>query len=133
MSSFGFSVLFVVFFVLTLGLRFWLATRHMRHVARHRAAVPPEAYGSAAAPKGSGRLCELLTSARQICIRPPPNAPPPPPETRADKLAGGLIFVSVAALLFCLRLRITAARLAIDSARPLRRPFNRRLLIMRRL
>jgi len=42
MSSFGFSVLFVVFFVLTLGLRFWLATRHMRHVARHRAAVPPE-------------------------------------------------------------------------------------------
>ena len=42
MSSFGFSVLFVVFFVLTLGLRFWLATRHMRHVAGHRAAVPPE-------------------------------------------------------------------------------------------
>jgi len=42
MSSFGFSVVFVVFFVLTLGLRFWLATRHIRHVARHRAAVPAE-------------------------------------------------------------------------------------------
>lgn len=42
MSSFGFSVVFVVFFVLTLGLRFWLAARHIRHVARHRAAVPAE-------------------------------------------------------------------------------------------
>lgn len=42
MSSFGFSVLFVVFFALTVGLRFWLANRHIRHVLRHRAAVPAE-------------------------------------------------------------------------------------------
>ncbi|UVW30020.1 M48 family metallopeptidase [Massilia sp. H6] len=42
MSSFGFSVLFVVFFALTLGLRFWLANRHIRHVLRHRASVPAE-------------------------------------------------------------------------------------------
>jgi len=42
MSSLGFSVLFVAFLLLTLGLRFWLATRHIRHVARHRAAVPAE-------------------------------------------------------------------------------------------
>jgi len=42
MSSLGFSVLFVVFLVLTLGLRFWLATRHIRHIGRHRASVPPE-------------------------------------------------------------------------------------------
>ena len=42
MSSFGFSVLFVVFFVLTMVLRTWLAARHIRHIARHRASVPAE-------------------------------------------------------------------------------------------
>ena len=42
MSSLAFSVLFVVFFVLTLGLRFWLANRQIRHVLRHRASVPAE-------------------------------------------------------------------------------------------
>jgi STE24 endopeptidase len=42
MSSLAFSVLFVVFFVLTLGLRFWLANRQIRHVLRHRAQVPAE-------------------------------------------------------------------------------------------
>jgi len=42
MSSFGFSVLFVVFFVLTMVLRPWLAARHIRHIARHRASVPAE-------------------------------------------------------------------------------------------
>jgi STE24 endopeptidase len=34
--------LFVVFLLLTLGLRFWLANRHIRHVLRHRASVPAE-------------------------------------------------------------------------------------------
>jgi STE24 endopeptidase len=42
MYSLGFSVLFVTFLVLTLALRFWLASRHIRHIARHRAQVPPE-------------------------------------------------------------------------------------------
>ncbi|MBD8532828.1 MULTISPECIES: M48 family metallopeptidase [unclassified Massilia] len=42
MSSLAFSVLFVVFFVLTLGLRFWLANRQIRHVLRHRGRVPGE-------------------------------------------------------------------------------------------
>jgi STE24 endopeptidase len=42
MSSLVFSVLFVTFFVLTLALRFWLASRHIRHVAHHRAEVPSE-------------------------------------------------------------------------------------------
>ena len=42
MSSLAFSVLFVVFFVLTLGLRFWLANRQIRHVLRHRGQVPGE-------------------------------------------------------------------------------------------
>jgi STE24 endopeptidase len=42
MSSLGFSVLFVTFFVLTLALRFWLASRHIRHIAQHRAQVPAE-------------------------------------------------------------------------------------------
>jgi STE24 endopeptidase len=42
MSSLVFSVLFVTFFALTLALRFWLASRQIRHVARHRAQVPAE-------------------------------------------------------------------------------------------
>jgi STE24 endopeptidase len=42
MSSLAFSVLFVVFFVLTLGLRFWLANRQIRHVLRNRGRVPDE-------------------------------------------------------------------------------------------
>ena len=42
MSSLAFSVLFVVFFVLTLVLRFWLANRQIRHVLRHRGRVPAE-------------------------------------------------------------------------------------------
>jgi STE24 endopeptidase len=42
MLSFAFSVLFVIFFVLTLALRYWLASRHIRHVLRHRGQVPAE-------------------------------------------------------------------------------------------
>jgi STE24 endopeptidase len=42
MSSLGFSLLFVAFLLATLGLRFWLAMRHIRHVARNRAAVPAD-------------------------------------------------------------------------------------------
>lgn len=40
MNSYAFSVLFVSFMLITLALRFWLTTRHIRHVIRHRAAVP---------------------------------------------------------------------------------------------
>jgi STE24 endopeptidase len=42
MLSFAFSVLFVIFFMLTLALRYWLASRHVRHVMRHREQVPAE-------------------------------------------------------------------------------------------
>jgi STE24 endopeptidase len=42
MLSFAFSVLFVFFFMLTLVLRYWLASRHMRHVLLHRDHVPAE-------------------------------------------------------------------------------------------
>lgn len=42
MLSFAFSVLFVVFFVLTLALRYWLARRHIGHVLAHRGRVPDE-------------------------------------------------------------------------------------------
>jgi STE24 endopeptidase len=42
MLSSAFSVSFVVFLLLTLGLRYWLARRHIRHVLRHRDAVPAE-------------------------------------------------------------------------------------------
>jgi STE24 endopeptidase len=41
MDSLRFSLLFVVVFLVTFALRFWLAQRQMRHVLRHRAAVPP--------------------------------------------------------------------------------------------
>src|SRR5450830_305473 len=42
MSSLVFSLLFIAFFILTLGLRFWLSHRHIRHVLAHRAQVPAE-------------------------------------------------------------------------------------------
>ena len=42
MYSLAFSILFLTFFVLTLGLRFWLAGRQLRHVLANRGAVPPE-------------------------------------------------------------------------------------------
>jgi STE24 endopeptidase len=42
MYSHVFSVLFICFVVATLGIRFWLGSRHIRHILRHRSAVPPE-------------------------------------------------------------------------------------------
>lgn len=42
MSSITFSALFVSFLIATLALRFWLGSRHIRHVMAHRAAVPAE-------------------------------------------------------------------------------------------
>ena len=42
MQSLAFSVLFAGFLVLTLTVRFWLASRHIRHVLAHRNTVPPE-------------------------------------------------------------------------------------------
>jgi STE24 endopeptidase len=37
MYSLAFSILFVSFIILTLLVRFWLASRHIRHVLAHRA------------------------------------------------------------------------------------------------
>ncbi len=42
MVSLAFSILFVGFLLGTITLRFWLATRQMRHVAAHRNAVPAQ-------------------------------------------------------------------------------------------
>ena len=42
MSSLAFSVLFVAFLLVSLLVRFWLGSRHIRHVLAHRSAVPPE-------------------------------------------------------------------------------------------
>ena len=42
MYSLTFSVLFVGFLLLTLAVRFWLSSRHIRHVLAHRSAVPAE-------------------------------------------------------------------------------------------
>jgi STE24 endopeptidase len=42
MYSLAFSILFLTFFVLTLALRFWLASRQLRHVKANRGAVPAE-------------------------------------------------------------------------------------------
>ena len=42
MYSSAFSILFVTFFILTMVLRFWLASRQLRHVVAHRGAVPAE-------------------------------------------------------------------------------------------
>jgi len=38
----NFTLLFLFFFALTLGIRLWLKLRHIRFVAAHRTAVPPE-------------------------------------------------------------------------------------------
>ncbi len=40
MTAFAFSVLFVAALALSVVIRFWLASRQVRHVAAHRAAVP---------------------------------------------------------------------------------------------
>ncbi|MEO8600687.1 MAG: M48 family peptidase, partial [bacterium] len=45
MYSLAFSVLFVSFLLLTLAVRFWLASRHIRHILVHRSAVPTEFAG----------------------------------------------------------------------------------------
>jgi STE24 endopeptidase len=42
MYSSAFSILFLTFLVLTMALRFWLASRQLRHVKAHRSAVPAE-------------------------------------------------------------------------------------------
>ncbi|MBY0557352.1 MAG: M48 family peptidase, partial [Burkholderiaceae bacterium] len=42
MYSLAFSILFVSFIILTLIVRFWLASRQIRHVLVHRSAVPAE-------------------------------------------------------------------------------------------
>jgi STE24 endopeptidase len=42
MSSYVFSVLFVSFIIIALGVRFWLGSRHIRHVLAHRNAVPSQ-------------------------------------------------------------------------------------------
>src|SRR5690606_2354463 len=42
MSSFAFTILFVIFLALTVSVRFWLASRHIRHVLQHRNAVPAQ-------------------------------------------------------------------------------------------
>lgn len=45
MYSLTFSVLFTGFLLLTLAVRFWLGSRHIRHVLAHRSAVPAEFAG----------------------------------------------------------------------------------------
>jgi len=42
MSSFAFTVLFVGFLLVSLAVRFWLASRHITHVLAHRATVPAQ-------------------------------------------------------------------------------------------
>ena len=42
MNSLAFSTLFVAFLLITVGMRFWLSSRHIRHVLAHRPAVPAQ-------------------------------------------------------------------------------------------
>ena len=48
MSSLAFTVLFVGFLIISLLVRFWLASRHIRHILAHRAAVPAQFAGKIA-------------------------------------------------------------------------------------
>ncbi|GGI20926.1 MAG: M48 family metallopeptidase [Oxalicibacterium faecigallinarum] len=45
MTSFAFTVLFVGFLLLSIVVRFWLASRHIRHIQQNRAAVPAQFAG----------------------------------------------------------------------------------------
>jgi STE24 endopeptidase len=38
----AFTLLFVLFLLLMVGLKFWLASRQIRHVARHAESVPTQ-------------------------------------------------------------------------------------------
>ncbi|MBC3831182.1 M48 family metallopeptidase [Undibacterium amnicola] len=42
MNSYTFSVLFIVFLGITVSLQFWLSSRQLRHVSKHRSEVPAE-------------------------------------------------------------------------------------------
>ncbi|HTH44514.1 MAG TPA: M48 family metallopeptidase [Oxalicibacterium sp.] len=42
MSSLAFTVLFAAFLLVSLVVRFWLASRHVRHIMANRDAVPPQ-------------------------------------------------------------------------------------------
>lgn len=42
MSSYAFSILFVSLLAISVAVRFWLASRHIRHVLAHRNAVPAQ-------------------------------------------------------------------------------------------
>lgn len=42
MVSLGFTYCFLAFLLCSVSIRFWLANRHIRHVRRHRNAVPPQ-------------------------------------------------------------------------------------------
>jgi len=42
MYSLTFSILFVIFLVLTLSVRLWLSSRHIRHILTYRPAVPSQ-------------------------------------------------------------------------------------------
>jgi STE24 endopeptidase len=94
MYSHVFSGLFVGFLVITLCVRFWLGSRHIRHVLMHRSAVPPQfaekiplaAHQKAAdytiAKTKFGMLTLLVNTAVLICFT----------------LLGGLQWLSIAIL-----------------------------------
>jgi len=42
MNSHAFSILFIGFLAITVTVRFWLASRHIRHILAFRSAVPPQ-------------------------------------------------------------------------------------------
>lgn len=42
MQSYVFSLLFVAFLLVTMAVKFWLGSRHIRHVLIHRSAVPAQ-------------------------------------------------------------------------------------------
>ena len=61
MDSLAFSLLFAVFFLLTLGVRFWLASRQVRHVMAHRDRVPAE-FASKIAPEAHRKAADYTAA-----------------------------------------------------------------------
>jgi len=63
MMATALTLLFVLFLLLMIGLKFWLAARQIRHVARHAEAVPPQF--AARVTLESHRKAAAYTIARQ--------------------------------------------------------------------
>ena len=63
-ASYTLTLAFAAFLLATLGVKFWLATRQIRHVARHREAVPAAFAGTVTLPAHQKAADYTITKTR---------------------------------------------------------------------